>query len=107
MTGSITFSEHTWDGKSSATHFAMDFIAERLPAGELRDTVRELADNNVLFLDLRGAESDLAVRILAQDLPEYIQGIDDASRRANLVAMFGDLCDYARQQLKYNAPEVP
>ncbi|MFT4127030.1 MAG: hypothetical protein QM662_12485 [Gordonia sp. (in: high G+C Gram-positive bacteria)] len=102
MAGRIGFADGDWDGKSSACCFALDFLAVRLPPGAGRDRIRELADANVLFLDLSGPEEFRAVDLLADALPRHIDGIADEPRRQNLAAMLDALCVAARRQQRRN-----
>jgi hypothetical protein len=95
VTGTVLFAESAWDGKSSAAFYAMDFIAQRLPAGPLRDEIRELADGNVLILDLCGPAKAAAVDLLSDALPAHL---DAAQNAEALHVMFDDLIACARRQ---------
>jgi hypothetical protein len=102
VAGGFTFADNSWESKSSAVFFAMEFIADHLATGPESDRIRELADNNVLMLDLSGPEQAAAVDVLADELPNHIANIPDAERRRNLTILFSELCSLARNQQNYN-----
>lgn len=47
MSAHISFEFDHWDAESSAVAFAMEFLAEQLPAGAARDQVANLLAHNI------------------------------------------------------------
>jgi hypothetical protein len=106
VSGSIEFVAGRWDGKSSATYFVLDFVAKQLPAGPEKLRIRELADDNVLLLNLSDPRDSVLADIIAADLPRHVAGIEDEDRRRNLHTMLANLYELAKRQQQYNSEQA-
>lgn len=105
MVGTIRFAERTWEAKSSTTAYVMTWIADQIPRSEEAGRLRELVEDNVLYLDLSELDSGRRiVSLLSDDLPALIRTIrsGDGPASPGLADSLVDLQQAAQSQRRRN-----
>jgi hypothetical protein len=103
MAGGIRFRDHSWASSTSKTLYVFEYLISRLPNGETKDRLRELVDEEIPLLDLRDPKESVLVDLIANDLQNHVESLEDATRRDNLTAAFSDLIEFAKEQQIRNA----
>jgi len=106
MSGLIKFSANAWAENSSRTRFVFDFLINHLPAGSKKAELTELEENNVLLLSLGDPGEEVLVDLLADELPGYIEKIDDHELREAFRPELATLAEMAKAEKRDRKPPL-
>jgi hypothetical protein len=98
VSGFIQFTDGNWSYSTWITHVVFDLLVDRLPEGDLKAEIAELRDENINMLDLRDPAQETLVKIVVDDLDDYLSTHFDADLRERMKAGFTELHQLAAAQ---------
>jgi hypothetical protein len=102
MGGFVQFSDGNWSWNTSLTRIMFDLLEARSTDPVRKQEMRELRDDNVLMLDLRSPSEDPLVKIIVDDLNDYLVTRFGPGDQKKFERGFSELLRLARAQHIHN-----